>query len=176
MTEHGQGAPARQQEPELWEGAYSELKKIARYRLQQLKPGQTLSATVLVHEVFLKFENAEQLRISDPEHFMALSSRAMRQVIIQYFREKGAAKRISDVLTFEDQLGEFQEGQADLFALDAALRELEKVDERMVRVVEARFFGGFSAEEISENLNISSRTVERDWQKARLLLYKKLHG
>ena len=160
----------------LWTMTYNELKRLARNRLRQSKPGRTISTTVLVHEAYLKLGSSGGLKVEDRSHFLALSCRAMRQILVQYVREKNAHKRMAHqkAVTFEENISGMDPTQINLLAINQVLNELEQVDKRLVQVVECRFFGGLSADETAEVLKVSSRTVERDWVKAKLYLFKAL--
>ena len=135
--------------------------------------GGTLSATVLVHEVFLKLGTDEARLFNDKSHFLATSSLAMRQIVVNYLRHKYAEKRQNDSETLDVPHGSSDPDQMDLILLDQALKELATVDERMVKIVEARVFGGFSIDEIADAMGVSSRTIDRSWSKAKLLLARK---
>ena len=163
-------------EEQLWEMVYQEIKNLARRRLGGRPAGTTLSATALVHEVYLKIGDQNALNVKDRGHFMALVCRVMRQVMVQNARYKGAQKRgeFQTPLTLGEPMDHNHSGPVDLIALNRALKDLHEVDPRLVTMVECRFFGGLSAEETARVLDVSVRTVERGWTKAKLYLLKSL--
>jgi RNA polymerase sigma factor (TIGR02999 family) len=151
---------------------YEELHGRAHRQLARRRPGDTLSTTALVHEAYLKLTDSAHQSYQDRVHFFAVASRAMRQILVDYARRMTAAKRAGGfaVSLDPDQLGD--PGRAEeLVALDEALERLERLDERLARNVEMRFFGGLSVEETAEVLGVSPRTVKRDWRKARAFLF-----
>lgn len=162
---------------ELFAILYRELQSLARAQLRRRSGGDPpLGATSLVHEAYLKLADHSRLELRDRGHFFALAARAMRQALCDHARRRSAAKRGRAVLA--EPLGErdlpVDERTEELLALDQALTRLESVDPRLVRLVEARFFAGLSVEEAAEALELSPRTVKRDWQKARALLQREL--
>lgn len=160
----------------LFPVVYGELKRIAAHHLHGLGAGATLSTTELVHEAFLKLSRDSGVRWEGRAHFFGAASRAMRQVLVDYARRRGAVKRgASPAMVSLGQAGATLEVQLDdLLALDGALDQLGAVDPRLREVVELRFFGGLSEAEVAEILGLSPRTVERDWLKARLFLLRQL--
>jgi RNA polymerase sigma factor (TIGR02999 family) len=151
---------------------YHELHQRAHYQLARRRPGETLSTTALVHEAYVKLAGSDGQNYRDRSHFFAVASRAMRQILIDYARYISAGKRDGGerVALDPDQLPD--PSQADeLLALDEALTRLSALDERLARTVELRFFGGLSVEETAEALDVSPRTVKRDWRTARAFLF-----
>lgn len=155
---------------------YDELREIARRQLQKERPGHTLDTSALAHEAYLKLVG-EAVDWKNRAHFFVLTARAMRQILIDYARKRNAQKRGGDWtrttlsprhLRIDVQMGE-------LLALDEVLDRLNDLDERASRVVELRFFGGMTEDEVAEVLDVSTRTVQRDWKKARAWLYKELY-
>ncbi|MCH9651219.1 MAG: sigma-70 family RNA polymerase sigma factor [Deltaproteobacteria bacterium] len=148
---------------------YEDLRRIAHRQLRRNQPGHTLNTTGLVHEAYLKMVDQTRVSWQDRSHFYAISARAMRQIIIDYARKRLAEKRGGG--QHHTSLEEKQiaiEQEADwLVSLDQALGRLGKMDERLARVVECRFFAGFTEEETAEALGVSVRTVQRDWMRAR---------
>ena len=163
---------------DLFGAIYDELRILARRQIARLSPGQTLSPTALVHEAYVKLADSSGRSLRDQQHFRALAARAMRQVIIDYLRQRHALKRDPGLpLT---TLGEValaaDASDDDLLALDEALNQLEGLDERQARIVEMRFFGGLDVDEVAATLGISERTVKREWQKARAFLFDALRN
>ena len=163
---------------ELFPLVYDELRVIARRRLSGQRGDRTLSTTALVHEAYLKLTDQTRLSLSDRKHFYAVAAMAMRQIVVDHARrsqaqKRGAGRRRVDiesaVLSVDDRADE-------IVAIDEALQRLSRVDDRMARVVELRFFGGLTVEETAEALEVDPRTIKRDWRKARALLYLELGG
>jgi RNA polymerase sigma factor (TIGR02999 family) len=150
---------------------YDELRRLAAQKLAQEKPGQTLQATALVHEAYLRLVGGEQTRDWDGRrHFFAAAAEAMRRILIDRARHKqsrkaGGARRRLDLDDIEPAL---EEGNGDrLLALDEALRQLEAEDPRKAEVVKLRFFAGLTAEQAAVALGVSTSTAEKDWAYAR---------
>jgi RNA polymerase sigma factor (TIGR02999 family) len=157
----------------LMQRVYDDLKRIARGQLRGHRA--TLDSTELVHESWFKLADAERAAWKNRGHFFAIAARAMRQVLIDRARVRTAQKRGADdpPQTFDEQAeaSPRQQPRLDaLLALDQALVRLEAVDPRLVRVVECRFFAGLTTSETAEALDVTERTVGRDWVKARALL------
>jgi RNA polymerase sigma factor (TIGR02999 family) len=157
---------------------YDELRKHAHYQLRRYRPGDTLNTTALVHEAYLKLSDQDGLDWNNRAHFMAIAAQAMRYIIIDYARKQSAQKRGGDEkpLPLEDHQIAVQERAGDLIDLDAALTWLAEREARMAKVVEYRFFGGLTVKETAAVLDVSDRTVKRDWRMARALLAKHLKG
>ena len=154
---------------------YDELRRRARHHLRDERLDHTLTPTALVHEVYLRMVNVDQVDWHDRMHFFALAARQMRRILVDWARARRYQKRGGGApnVTFEDEL--MVRGRTpDLVALDDALDELMLRDERKARVVEMRFFGGLTNEEIAAALGISTDTVTRDWQMAKLWLRREL--
>ena len=160
-----------------FEAAYQELQRIARRQLRRLRPGQTLTTTALVHEAFVKLVQSP-LDTLDKAHFLALAARAMRQILVDYARQRGSLKRGGDrrPITFDGDSIPVKALAEEMLGIDRALSRLETLDERLARVVEWRYFGGMTEEEMAEALGVTTRTVRREWQKARAFLYRELQG
>ena len=159
----------------LFSLVYDELSRRARQQLARYRPAP-LSTGTLVHETFLKLVDRSQVRWADRTHFFAVASLAMRHILVDCARKRLRKKRgggLRPELLDEGAI-RLDERAAELEALDAALDRLKSMDERLSRVVELRFFGGLSFEEAAEVLEISPRTIRRDWRKARALLYDAL--
>ena len=164
-------APAR-----LMPLVYDELRRLARQRMSRESPENTLQATALVHEAYLRLVDQTRVSWQNRAHFYAVAASMMRRVLIDHARTRATEKRggASVRLSLEDVQAPLEQRASDLVALDEALQQLAKIDERKARVVEMRFFGGLSEEEIATVLDISRRTVLREWKTARLWLYREL--
>ena len=140
------------------------------------RAGHSLQATALVNEAYLRLIDVQQIRWQDRAHFLAMSARMMRRILVDHARSKGYQKRGGDAVrvTFDEMEMPGQEQGRDLAALDDALEALAKVDERKSRVVEMRFFGGLSVEETAAVLDVSVETVMRDWKFAKSWLLREL--
>jgi RNA polymerase sigma factor (TIGR02999 family) len=155
--------------------AYQELRQIAHRRLGR-DAGGTLDTTALVHEAYLRLAEQSDVAWSDHAHFLAVASLAMRYVLVDRARARMALKRggAGDHVTFDDEVIGV-DGQAEaVLELNDALDRLAAWDPRLARIVECRFFGGFTETETAEALGITVRTVQRDWIKARILLRESL--
>lgn len=155
---------------------YDDLRLLARRQLARVNPGQTLAPTMLVHEAFLRFAERSAPHVIDRQHFLAIASRAMRHVVIDYLRRRRARKRDGGMPQSLDSRVAATPGLStvDWLALDDALTRLEQLDARQASIVEMRYFGGFDLAEIAGLLRVSERTVKREWQKARAFLYDTL--
>jgi len=151
---------------------YGELRRIARRQLRRDRQCRTLNTTGLVHEAYLKLVDHAQLEWRNRFHFYAVAARAMRQIVVDYARKRCTKKRGWSTLHITlDHVDPAVANQAEVFvALDQALENLAVIDERLVRVVECRFFAGYSESETAEALATSLRTVQRDWKRARAWL------
>ncbi|HSW16265.1 MAG TPA: ECF-type sigma factor [Ramlibacter sp.] len=157
----------------LFAAAYDELRKLARSRLRDGGRNTVLDTTALVHESYLRFLKGGQLRSDDRRAFFAYASRVMRSVIIDAVRERQAERRGGDLqrLTLSTQVSDsLPAGEDELLKVHEALEMLAQAEPRLAKVVEMRYFGGYSEVEIGEALELTERTVRRDWDKARLLL------
>lgn len=157
---------------ELLKAVYSDLKRIAHRELMRGPSGETYETTDLVNEAYLRLFNQKSVTWTDRLHFFALSAKIMRGILIDYARMKRTEKRGGGVANLSlDEALIVTDQRADLFlALDMALKELAEMDERLASVVEYRFFGGMTEEEIAELMDVSVRTIRRDWQKAKIWL------
>ena len=155
---------------------YHELRRAARRELA-MRPSDSLSTTALVHELYLKFSRAGRTDWHNRAHFLSVASVAMRHMLVDRARRRRAEKRGGPLahVTLDDALVAAADSRADsLLELHEALDQLAKLDERLARVVECRFFGGMTEQETADALHIAVRTVRRDWIKARGLLYQSL--
>jgi RNA polymerase sigma factor (TIGR02999 family) len=150
---------------------YDRLRSMARRRLRD-SPGQTLDATALVHEAFLRFVDATRLDFNDRQHFFAVAGRAMRQIVVDHARRRLAAKRGGGLTHTADIDGQAAKGPRldEVIAIDEALTRLAETSPRLVDVVELCFFAGMTTDEAGSALGMSGRTVKREWRKARMLL------
>lgn len=156
----------------LVSAVYGELRRMAGSLMRGQGARQTLQPTALVHEAYLKLVRAEP-RWDGRAHFFGAAARAMRQVLIAYARERAAQKRAGGAVrvTFEDLAVQTPEPRIDLLALDDALNALARVDERFTRIMELRYFAGYTLPEIAELSGRSLASVKRDWAYARAWLY-----
>ena len=155
----------------LFSLVYEELRRLA-YSVKRNDASATLNPTALVHEAWLKLANAPQMNGASPLHFKRIAARAMRQVLVDAARRRSAEKRhvAAALVEFDETLGHGMSSAEDVVALDDALQELEILDPRRAAGIEARFFGGFTAVEIGQLLDISEETVLADWRGARAWL------
>jgi RNA polymerase sigma factor (TIGR02999 family) len=174
----------RSDDPTAWDRlvplVYSELRAIAHRQLHRERDYHTLSTTALVHEAYLKLADQRHVDWHDRAHFFAIAATVMRRVLIDYARRRCRAKRVSvhELVSIGATVDTFENGRTEtelvvseratvLVALDEALARLAVLDERLVRVVECRFFGGLTEEETAIALGVTARTVRRDWIKAK---------
>lgn len=155
---------------------HGELRQMARRYMSRQNPGHTLQTTALINEAFVKLVGQSDKHFQNRSHFFGVAAQAMRHILVDYARSKQYAKRGGDapMVSLDEALTVSEERAAELVALDDALKELAKVDERKCRVVELRYFGGLSVEETAEVLKVSAITVMRDWSMAKAWLYREL--
>jgi RNA polymerase sigma factor (TIGR02999 family) len=154
---------------------YKELRDIARRHLRRERPGHTLQSAALVHEAYLRLLDQRPFDTENRVHFLAVASRLMRQILVDYARSHGAAKRGADrIVDLETSLVLPQTQSTDVVALDDALKDLTRLDQQQGQIVELRFFGGLATEEIAEVLDISPSTVKRDWNVAKAWLTRQM--
>ena len=158
---------------QLLELAYNELHQMAHRQLQYRRPGQTRNTTGLVHEAYMKLFDKAESNFNDRVHFFAVSARAMRQILVDYARKVHAEKRGGKAhrTDLHPSMISTADSPVEILDMDDALKQLQKLSPRMSQIVELRFFGGMSIEEIAAVLDLSSRTVDRDWLKAKSFLY-----
>jgi len=161
---------------DLMPKVYDELQSMAYRFISREHHEHTYSKTDLVHEAYLKLCDYDQTNWKNRNHFFAIASRCMRQILIDYARKKLADKRGGENrdITFIDSIMQKKDEASNLIDLDEALKKLEQFDERLARLVEYRYFGEMSIESTADVLNVSESTVNRDWKKARGWLYKEL--
>jgi RNA polymerase sigma factor (TIGR02999 family) len=156
---------------------YQELRRLAHHQLQSERADHTLQSTALVNEAFLRLLGSQPAELQNRGHFIAVASRLMRQILVDYARSRGASKRDAGCRIDIEALANLPvQGDAQLVALDDALQELSRLDQRQSKIVEMKFFGGLSVPEISEVLGLSHSTVERDWATARVWLHRQMNG
>jgi RNA polymerase sigma factor (TIGR02999 family) len=157
----------------LFGAAYADLRRIARARLRDGGRNTVLDTTSLVHESYLRFVQAGELRAEDRRAFFAYASQVMRSVVVNCAQERIAQKRGGEYrpLTLSTQIAiNLADGEDLVLKVHEALADLEKADPRLAQVAQMRYFGGYSEQEIAEVLGVNERTVQRDWEKARLIL------
>jgi RNA polymerase sigma factor (TIGR02999 family) len=157
----------------LFAAAYPQLHRLAKSRLRDGGRNTLLDTTCLVHEAYLRFVSAGELRAEDRRAFFAYASQVMRSVIVNSVRDRIAKKRGGDSrpLTLSTQLAlNVADDEGTVLKVHEALEVLEKADPRLGLVAQMRYFGGYSEQEIAETLDVTERTVRRDWEKARLIL------
>jgi RNA polymerase sigma factor (TIGR02999 family) len=156
----------------------AQLRRLARGYMGRERPGHTLQTTALINEAFLRLTDARRVRWQDRAHFLGISARLMRRVLVDHARTRGYLKRGGGAqrVTLHEGLVTSPDPALDVVALDRALEALAKVDARKSRIVELRFFGGLTVEETAEVLHVSPDTVKRDWRLAKLLLLRELEG
>lgn len=161
---------------QLFSRVYKELRKLASRQLQASPPQHTLATTALVHEAYLKLSADARWSTRDRSHFFALAARAMRHILIDHARRRSRQKRggLGTPLSLDVAEIPVLDRAEELLALDEALERLAAVDPELARLVEWRFFAGLSVEEIARTLEISERTVKRQWRTARAFLYQQL--
>ncbi len=156
---------------------YDELRRLAHRYMEGEPDGHTLQTTGLVNEVYLRLVGYNRMQWQDRGHFFAVSAQVMRRILVDHARrhnvKRGAGVQHVDL---EEAAVVAGDRTADLVALDDAMNALARLDPRKVRIIEMRFFGGLSAEETAEVLNVSPATVRRDWSIAKLWLYRELRG
>jgi len=157
---------------------YAELRRIAAREMRRERPGRTLQTTALVHEAYLRLLKDASLSIENRAHFLGIAARAMRQILIEHARARGARKRGGGGVrvTLDDAAASLEAPSVDVLALDEALQRLARLDERHAKVVELRYFGGMSVEETAAAMGLSPATVKRDWTLARAWLFRELGG
>jgi RNA polymerase sigma factor (TIGR02999 family) len=173
-AEQGDRAAADQ----LFATLYDELHRLARMQLSRQGAGMTLGATTLLHEAYLNISDREGVAFPDRSRFMGYAARAMRGLIIDYARRRQAQKRGGEfeITSLSTNIAEAPADPDELTRLSSALDELEGTDPSLARVVDLKFFGGFSFVEIASMMDVSERTVQRDWQKARIFLHQVLRN
>lgn len=168
---------------QLFQALYKDLRRVAHARLRDSAPERDalLNTTMLVHESYERFSRLAQLDVNDRAHFMAYASRVMRSVIIDFARERlaerrgGGAAHVAITTGFGNSLPDpSSSADPEVLRVHDALQELQQIEPRLAQVVEMRYYGGMDNSDIAQALAVSLRTVERDWERARLFLYATL--
>jgi RNA polymerase sigma-70 factor (ECF subfamily) len=161
---------------QLFPLVYDELRKLAGGYLRRERQDHTLQSTALVHEAFLRMVDQQAVEWQSRAHFFGIAARIIRQILVDHARARRAQKRGGDALTLplDEALAVPERKNVDLVALDDALTELARLDERQAKVVELRFFAGLSIEETAAALRTSAATVKRDWAVAKAWLLREL--
>lgn len=157
---------------------YDELRRIAHRYVQHERSGHTLQTSALVNEAYLRFAGQRKVDWQNRSHFFAVTAQVMRHILIDHARRRRYAKHGGEVrqVPIEDAAAMSLQRASELIALEEALDELAKFDQRKSRVVELRYFGGLSLEETAEVLDISLMTVRRDWRAAKAWLYRRMNN
>ena len=157
----------------LMKAIYDDLRRLAVSHMSSERPDHTLQPTALVHEAYLKLVGQHSTDWADRLHFFSVASRIIRRILIDHARERRAQKRggAADRVSMDAVDVPFDDREVDLIALDDALKDLAQIDERQARIVELRFFGGCTIEEVAKLLDVGRRTIDRDWMAAKAWLY-----
>ena len=157
---------------------YDELRRLARSYLQRERPDHTLQATGLVHEAYLRLVDQTSTSWQNRAHFFGVAAQLMRRILVDHARRHATAKRggAHTQVEFNEALGHSVSRSVDVIALDDALQDLVKLNPQHSQIVELRFFGGLTIEEVAEVLGVSPRTVQRDWRMARAWLRQQIFG
>jgi RNA polymerase sigma-70 factor, ECF subfamily len=157
---------------------YGELHRIASREMRHEREGHTLQTTALVHEAYMRLAGSQSLEIQNRGHFFAVASQQMRRILVDHARSSGAQRRGGSAIKVD--LDKLQvaaaERSIDVILLDESLRELERLEPRAAKVVELRYFGGYTDKEVVEALGVSLATVRREWEFARSWLFDKMQG
>ena len=157
---------------------HAELHRIAQHCMAGERPGHSLQATALINEAYVRLVDGKAVAWHDRTHFLAVSARVMRRILVDHARARHYQKRGGDAVkvTFDEALVVTKDPREDFVALDDALEALAKFDERKSRVIELRFFGGLSVEETAAALDVSPDTVMRDWRLAKAWLQREMRA
>jgi RNA polymerase sigma-70 factor, ECF subfamily len=167
----------REAETRLAELVYDELHRLAKYRMYGERADHTLQPTVLVSEAFVRLVRSDSTEWTSRNHFFAVAATMMRRILIDHARQVRAQKRGGGAkISLDTAIAVTDENLVELLALDEALTRLAVLDARQCRIVELRFFSGLSEDEIAEVLEISVRTVKREWKTARAWLHNQIAG
>lgn len=168
----------RTAEEALMPRVYVELHRLAMTRLKSERPGHTLQATALVHEAYLRMCRSAEIKCQNRAHFFRVAARIMRRILVDYARQHGAAKRNRGVALhpLDDVIAVASDQSSLALDVDELLQKLAALSPRQADVVEMRFYGGLTEEEIAQALGKSVRTIKRDWLMARAFLHEQLKG
>ena len=157
---------------DLFQAVYPELRRIAHTRLRRGFPDPDLGTTALVNECYLKLRDAERVEAGDRAHFFSYTASAMRSIVVDIARARASERRGGQALhvTLDDEQASDSGAEDEIIRVHEALEEIGQLDPRLVKLVEMRYFAGMSDLEIADALDVTDRTVRRDWQKARVLL------
>ncbi|MBX3297413.1 MAG: sigma-70 family RNA polymerase sigma factor [Acidobacteria bacterium] len=163
---------------QLMPAVYQELRRLARNYMRRQNPDHTLQTTALVNEAFLRLVDSNRVNWQDRNHFFAISAQLMRRVLVDSARKRNSLKRGGDqiMVTLDDRAEVAIEKHEDMIALDEALERLAKLSPRQAQIVEMKYFAGLTEDQVAETLDLSTRTVRRDWNLARAWLYRELKG
>ncbi len=166
----------RSVEEALMPRVYLELHRLAMTRMKSERPGHTLQATALVHEVYLRMCRSNEIKWQDRGHFFRVAATMMRRILVDHARQHGATKRNGGaaMLSLDDAIVVSVDQSAEALEVDELLNQLAVLSPRQAQVVEMKFYGGLSEQEIAESLGITARTVRRDWLMARAWLHEQL--
>jgi RNA polymerase sigma factor (TIGR02999 family) len=161
---------------QLFEATYRELRRVAAGLMRRERPEHTLQPTALVNEAYLRLVDGTQVQWEDRAHFFGIAASAMRRILVEHARRRGADKRGGDWerVTLDEQIGAPAVPDVAVLDLDRLLTDLSAMDERMVRIVELRVFGGMQVNEIAHVLGVSERKVYKDWRIAKMWLAREL--
>jgi RNA polymerase sigma factor (TIGR02999 family) len=161
---------------ELMPAVYDELRRLAQHYLSRERAGHTLQTTALVHEAYLRLVDQKSVNWQNRAQFFGIAAQMMRRILINHARERNAQKRqgYATKISLDDAVGLFEKRELDLVALDEALNELATLDPQQTQIVELRFFGGLTIEEVAEIVGISPATTKREWDSAKLWMRRRL--
>lgn len=154
---------------------YSELHRIARRYMKRERDGHTLQTTALVNEAYIRLIDWKSAKWENRAHFFGMSAKLMRRILVDFARRRPKGKEPVYFVSIDEAAGVESGKEPELVALDEALTELAEFDERKARIVEMKFFGGLTVDEIAEVMGIAPITVMREWQKAKAWLYLQLN-
>jgi len=161
---------------ELTPLVYGELRQQAARYMRKERPGHSLQATALINEAYLRLVDVKNVQWQNRAHFFAIAANLMRRILVDHARRRDAEKRGGSqvLLTLDDAFAASKHGDVDLLAIDQALTKLATIDSQQARVVELRFFSGLTVEETATALNVSPKSVKRDWSVARAWLRREI--
>jgi RNA polymerase sigma factor (TIGR02999 family) len=161
---------------ELMPVVYDELRRLAQRYLSRERPGHTLQTTALVHEAYLRLVDQRSVNWQNRAQFFGIAAQMMRRILINHAKDRHAKKRqgYAARVSLDDAVSFFEQRELDLVALDEALNGLALLDPQQTQIVELRFFGGLTIEEVAEVLGLSPATIKREWDSAKLWLRRQL--